>query len=754
MDKKTGKNILLLSILLFSFSYRFLLMTWNTYPPGADIGLHESVVNSIMSGRTDFFWNKYHMGGGVSVTNPGYHIFIAMISAMTEIPDYLVHALVASIFSTLIVLVTFLIVKKIWSESASFIAAFLVAFSAGDIEILSWAGYPNIITLMLIPTVFYLFLQRPRFSSRVFIAVCSLLIGTIFLTHIFSALVFTAITLVTLFVVVILRRKTAPSKIHVAFWLLPIFIGVILASPYLLRVAPVYFSSESAVTGAVPYIRQAILETRLVPLDTFFWVLIPAPLFFMLSRAYGKKWLTIPALFFAVWTIIPAIMTQSYVFGIYLDYERFLYFSFLPMIVCVGLLIERGATFFSKKIKTVLNQAKDHKLMHFTGFRKFTYSALVLGLLIFSLLFLPIFSLPNAGYATASSYQVMNSPGYEGIQWIRTNTSPNSVCVADAYYGWWLSGFAQRPTLSAVDPQYLIMARELEPAKVASDLLDTCYYLDNGIIQVKYDGAFVNVSNPEFLIRLDRLYAPYLTFQLIENEITVLGNDDGASRNFSLTQMPIVNLQVENSSDHASILVNRTSQLLTFTEEITVYRGIRFANVSVTLKSNVEGFYFNQINFPFITKGFLIQDNNTVAAVDASMQILGQIINNKEAGTDFFIRKNPRFLELVYDLGKESNVKMQFFVGIQQYQTDPNQENQADYLHALVTNNTENYMDKIADLPIQVFDYQTALKNWNISYIIIRDQRKIPRFTSDPLFSLVFENTEVAIFKVKSREPA
>src|SRR5512147_2232910 len=90
MTLKTSKRLwLLLIIIAFAFVYRVFLVTMNTYPPGADIGLHESVINSITSDKTSFFYNYYHMGGGLSVTNPGYHIFTAFIIAMTGAPDYL-----------------------------------------------------------------------------------------------------------------------------------------------------------------------------------------------------------------------------------------------------------------------------------------------------------------------------------------------------------------------------------------------------------------------------------------------------------------------------------------------------------------------------------------------------------------------------------------------------------------------------------------------------------------------------------------
>ena len=110
MFKISNKYLLLFLVLAFAFLYRMLLMHWATYPPGADIGLHESIVNSITaSGNTNFLWNDYQMGGGLSLTFPGYHIFVAHIILITGLPDYLAFSLVVSFFSSLIVLCGFLI---------------------------------------------------------------------------------------------------------------------------------------------------------------------------------------------------------------------------------------------------------------------------------------------------------------------------------------------------------------------------------------------------------------------------------------------------------------------------------------------------------------------------------------------------------------------------------------------------------------------------------------------------------------------
>ena len=57
--------------------------------------------------------------------------------------------------------------------------------------------------------------------------------------------------------------------------------------------------------------------------------------------------------------------------------------------------------------------------------------------------------------------------------------------------------------------------------------------------------------------------------------------------------------------------------------------------------------------------------------------------------------------------------------------------------------------EQISDLSLDVFDYQKAVSDWNISYVACRDSEILPKFVNDPVFSLVFINDEVAIFTVK-----
>ena len=102
MVKISTKTKLLFVIFTFALIYRLATIHLGIYPSGADIGLHNSVLNSItQSGGTDFQWNFYQMGGGFSLTFPGYHIFVSFITIMTGLPNYIAFSLTVALFSSL-----------------------------------------------------------------------------------------------------------------------------------------------------------------------------------------------------------------------------------------------------------------------------------------------------------------------------------------------------------------------------------------------------------------------------------------------------------------------------------------------------------------------------------------------------------------------------------------------------------------------------------------------------------------------------
>jgi hypothetical protein len=763
-------------LLAFSFIYRIVLMLRETYPPGADIGLHNSIIHSIMHpGSINFLYNAYHMGGGSSVTFPGYHIFTAYIILLTGLPDYVAQAAVVSFFSTFIVAVAFLLTRKVWNTSAAIIVAFLVAVSRFDIEMLMWGGFPNVITLMLIPLAFYLFLEKDRFGVLPFILSASLISGAIFLTHSLSAVIFIVVTVLTVFFSVIFAGKMREHRISFMMWLLPIVLGALSIAPFLIQVAPAYLGADvKTFTGGLADIKLALLSTKIVPIGVVVPLLIFVFLYFLFSKYYSGKFLTVPTLLFVVWWLVPTVLTQGYLVGLFTDFTRFLYFVILPVIVLIGVGFYHCARFFSQALDFLLGIVKDLPQVRIRNSQtlrkvlphinqKFTALVFTLIFVLYSFVAIPFFATPSEGIGVQTFYQLMDKPGFQAIQWAQNNTPPSSVFLTDAEYGWWFSGFAQRPTISAVEPQYLTNAREVEPAKVARYVLDTDYLIDNGLIQLREDGGYIGRHNPEFLAKLsgEDQYFPYPFFNC-DNSQTVLefraGSISPQVLVSALSTMPVVGMHMENDNNQTvSIFVTRQNQYFNFTQQVTIAQGVRFVNVTANIMSVDPTVTFDHVKFTMPTKGQFVEGNgSTIGQIDKFYAVQGQIIFTQ--GTPLALNvssygQGP--LQLDYNLGAKNGANISFSVGLYEFEPEKGltlQSPDSDWIafgKTMLTAFAANYTQSVNNpAPMDVFNYQEGLISQNVSYVAVRDSEQIPRFAKDPLFSLVFINDEVAIFQV------
>ena len=715
------------------------------------------------------------MGGGSSVTFPGYHIFTAYVILLTGLPDYVAQAVVVSFFSTFIVAVAFLLTRKVWNVSAALIVAFLVAVSRFDIEMLMWGGFPNVITLMLMPLAFYLFLEKDRFGALPFLVSASLISGAIFLTHSLSAVIFIVVTVVTVFFSVIFAGKMREHRVGFVMWLLPLALGAISIAPFLIQVAPAYIGADvTTFTGGLADIKLALLATKIVPLGVVVPLLVFAFLYFAFSRYYSGKFLTVPTLLFVIWWLVPTVLTQGYLIGLYTDFTRFLYFVILPVIVLIGVGFYHIARFFSQAVDFLLGIVKDLPQIRVRNSKtlrkvlphinqKVTVILFALIFVLYSFFTIPIFATPSEGVGVQTFYQLMDKPGFQAIQWAQNNTAPNAVFLTDAEYGWWFSGFAQRPTISAVDPQYLTNAREVEPAKVARYVLDTDYLIDNGLIQLREDGGYIGRHNPEFLAKLSGQdqYFPYPFFNFDNSQINVEFRAGDVSPQVlvsALSTMSVVDMHMENDNNQTvSIYVTRQNQYFNFTQQVTIAQGVRFVNVTDTVTNVDPTVTFDHVKYTMPTKGQFIEDNgSTVGQIDKFYDVQGQIIFTQ--GTPL-ARNVSSYgqgpLELDYNLGAKNAAQMTFSVGLYEFKPEKGltlQSPDSDWMafgKTMLDSYFSNYTQSVnKPAPMDVFDYKTGLSSQNVSYIAVRDSEQIPRFARDPLFSLVFINNEVAIFQV------
>jgi hypothetical protein len=218
-----------------------------------------------------------------------------------------------------------------------------------------------------------------------------------------------------------------------------------------------------------------------------------------------------------------------------------------------------------------------------------------------------------------------------------------------------------------------------------------------------------------------------------------------------LSQLQVTEMHVENTSNWASIYVSKENDLFSYTQILTVYRGLLFAKMSVIFEPKVEDVAVNGVVFTLQSKGESIDYGRTVGFYDEGAKVLGQLI---------FAEAQPTFHEdgptLIYNFSKNSKTELELWASafsVSNALTTLDDPKTEAGLGELIEGNLASYQkvpDNVAEFPnIEVFDYKSALVDWDVSYIAVRDSEIFPKFACDPDFSLLFINNDVAIFLVK-----
>lgn len=717
---KHKRILLLFAIFCFSFLFRAVVVFYYQYPPGSDIGLHGSVINLILDEETLPTQNPYHMGGEPLSTPPGFHFFVSILILFTGMPIALAQLIIAAFFSSMMVFPAFLVSKRIWkSQNAGLLAAFFVSISALSIEMMTWGGYTNIVTLSLMAIIFYLFLKdndRPN-SKNLFMG--TLFFGSLIITHTFSLSVFLPILASYLILLIVGRiAKLKEMKIlnMLRFFAVSVTLGMALVSPWLLRVFNFFVgaSSEGALTGGLDN-RNLILANRTVdPLILILFVAL-IPTLFMLKDS-RKKYVDATSLLLLAWFFAPLVLTQAHIFGIFTDYSRFAYFIDFPgtMIISAGLLylaryITIATNMFIKikwiKIKTVL-------------------TTIAFTVTIFLFIIVSIWSIfPSEGLKRTNFYTTVMQPEAETIEWIQNNTPEDAVLVADHLYGWWLSGIAKRPTLSAASLEFLIYSHELEVAKNAQLLFETNYFVDNGLIQIREDGPYLSRHNPEFGI--EKLTGEYVGLLFFENNQTIIEYDQ---QNINLTQTNVTKSNLTQKEDLAVLTITSENEHFTINKTLQLQRGKKYAELAYLIESKNEVNDFD-VKFKLFTAGnqnFTINDesSNIIDVLNSNNKVVGQL-NFTEPYSQIEINETAKnYTEITYNAQNSIEIKMSVVI--------VDNEKPVEYSPEKLTS----------------WDYKEMIEDYNVSYVVSRDKNANMKFAKDPLFRLVFNSGNVVVFQV------
>ena len=740
----------------------------NEYPPSSDIGLHGSIINLILDEETLPTWNPYHMGGQILPTPPGFHFFVSILILFSGLPLLFAQLLTAAFYSSVIVFPAYLVSKRIWGNTnAGLLAAFFAAISALSLEMISWGGYTNVVSLGLIVTIMYLFVRDIDQPSLFNLLMGTLLFGGLILTHTFSLFVmFPVLILYFIFLLIgkVWKLKDLDFLKKLRFFVVSGVLGISAISPWLLRVFGFYIgaSSEGSFLGGVPDNRNLILANRTVDsmILALFVALIPT---FFLFKVYRKQYWDSKSLLIVAWFLVPLVMTQAYIFGVFVDYSRFMYFIDFPGIIIISAGLLYLFSYSSKRLSEVTR-------LYGTRAKNIIPVIVLTAILFVFILISPWSIIPNAAQQRADFYSTIQQPEYTTIEWLRNKTPNSAVLVADHLYGWWLSGISKRATLSAAGLEFLLYAHEMEVASNSGLILDTDYYFDNGLLQVRDDGPYISRHNPLFSIEtLSGEVVPVFYFKDNETLIyyesfdyrkitTAITETQNASflelvtetGNLTLSEMEITEISI-TKNEISNLTVLRENNLFTVNKTLQVYQGKGSVDLSyeITAKNNTN---LSSLNFRIYAPSHenLTYTNTTTTSIirplNSDKKVIGQIYTTSVPDSTVSPKNYTYCAEVEYVMSNPTFKGITIRFHIEVFDTaEWNDQNLTKF-----QNFTYSPIEESTDDPFYIWDYAEMMENFNVTHIVCRDETVYAKFSQDPLFQFILNSGKVAIFQVKN----
>ncbi len=460
-DRFSKEDLLAVAVFLAFFILNVRIMSGNGLLPGNDPGVHLGHIYEILaSGRVSF--------QEFSLTLPLFHVLGAVLIDLAGAVDLFQIAFLLKILVSFIsafgALGIYMFCRGPFGKPAALFSSIFLSLSVPLMELISWGGYTNIVALLYITFLFYLLISRHE------IAVKFLLIGlmafTLFLLHYLSAFVF-ALMFAPIFFIEVFKSRKEGKNILIPFVIL---ICLIIAAgvwylaillPYIGIAVYHLFLEMEVYTYTISFVSfDYFLKSFGVSL---FLTAIGVPIAFILT-IHAKK-LSVFALLM-IWVAVPIMLSQSYLFGIYLLYPRFLYYVAVPIAILSGVAVY-GMT---RVLSLAVQKLGSVRIKKPATIKKLTSICLLVTVFV-PLTFQFVRAYPEIG-SMPSYYSVCPLSGYNVGNWLKTYSSPDAVIVASDPPGSWIKITTQREAMEEISP---IFGR----SKIADTVLNLRYEMEN-----------------------------------------------------------------------------------------------------------------------------------------------------------------------------------------------------------------------------------------------------------------------------------
>jgi hypothetical protein len=417
-------------------------------------------------------------------TPPLFQVLLAVLISFTGATSVaqliFLEKTLAVLIDWLLFFSVYLIGSKFFGKRIGGIAAVLLLFCFPMYELNLWGGYTTVLGLAF---MFLLFLYLPLAMKNFGHIVITFFVAfSLVLSHQLTAFL-TVLILPPIILFMLIKSRGTHLKALIAVILgggIAFFLYYSQAMlPYLGVLIEHVFFMQKTMAYQIP---ATTLSAFMVNFG-FVFIISLAGIFIAFFNLRAKKK---PLFFLILFTsfLVPFVLAESYLFGLYLPFQWFIYYLMPPMTVLAAVSIGFAADKVSAFYLTHKKTWKKFRL------RAVTVSLVALVCLLFVFRFGTVYGKIMEG---SVYYSTSDIKAYDAGVWLRNNFPDETTVVVTEVPGFWFRIFSGKNVTAATDP---VVERNV----VSEAVLDLSYELEHPLTLVRaYDMTKGDVSDENYV---------------------------------------------------------------------------------------------------------------------------------------------------------------------------------------------------------------------------------------------------------------
>lgn len=760
---KAGRSAVELVFVFLAISTLFFItahqMSMDGILPGNDPAVHLGKAKTVVI-------NKGVAYGVMPWYPPLFHTFLAVLLLFVGTVEVMVASLVlkfvVATINVLILLSTYLLSRRLLGKGIAIASSVFTILSIPLFEMIFWGGYANFLGIAYIALIFYI--MNANYGGSVKAILLFLVTFALVLTHQLATFVFLLV-----FIPAFLVGAIGSKRRFLAFLAVVLGGGLAILAWYaeiILRYSSVFvhylfFGMKEYVYG-IPYVS---LDSLIKVFGaTLFLALMGIPLTFVLLKR--RKALSAYILLI-LWIAVPFFFSQSYLFGLYLPYQRFIYFFATPVAIFAGAIVYSLAklpAFIASKLSSKME--KKCKVLNFV--QVFTLVILVILFSFQCFLFLQrLQDLPQ-------NYEVSGIASYNAGKWLKQYSISDGAVVVSEKPGTWLHAISDHKTIEETNP---LLGRNV----VAEAVLYLFYEMENTRTLTREYTSGDSISGQVMYVSVYNAWTKALSIP--DNYVYVNYTAiHGKSAVVSLSETSKKIFWAQRSVDESQLVSEYSNDLFTLEKVVTFHSESSVINLEwrltahqdlAAIKLRVFSFTEPSLDFreaflpgvlewqnPWDNPSFNMGDDwavvecppnilsgNVVAILDAENGAL-MVFEFADVPDWFNIGAlGNRFIDALrvgYEFGnftKGESREISFSVLLYSFESRE--------IERWTQATLKQLLDSKMNLPVQERDFLTYIKEYNIEFVVIDSQQLLLNVESSPILDRVYANDKFVIYAIR-----